>query len=83
MCICNTAFLSAEPLAVHPQVFDVRHGIFCGGLPVNERDVMRKLAVVASNWHQRLILKPMGSTPSACARRWIVRVSYWIVHMSY
>jgi len=83
MCIRNTAFLSPEPLSSNPQVFDVRHGIFCGGLPVNERDVMRKLAVVASNWHQRLIFKPIGSTPSACARRWVVRVSYWIVHMSY
>jgi hypothetical protein len=83
MCIRNTAFLPPEPLPSNPQVFDVRHGIFCGGLPVNERDVMRKLAVVASNWHQRLIFKPMGSTPSAFARRWIVHMSYWIVHMSY
>jgi hypothetical protein len=44
-------------------VFDVKHDIFCRGLPALQTDQLPQIRLLASNWYQRLVTKPPGSTP--------------------
>ncbi len=46
-------------------VFDVKHDFFCRGLPSNQPDYLQKVKLLASNWYQRLAIRP--STPSTFA----------------
>ncbi len=48
-------------------VFDVRHDIFCRGLPALQTDQLPKIKLLASNWYQRLVMKPPGSSPTVFA----------------
>ena len=48
-------------------VFDVKHDIFCKGLPALQTDHLPKIRLLSSNWYQRLVLKPPGSTPTVFA----------------
>jgi hypothetical protein len=48
-------------------VFDVKHDFFCRGLPSNQSDYLNRVKLLASNWCQRLSIKPPGSSPSVFA----------------
>ena len=48
-------------------VFDVIHDIFCRGLPALQTDQLPKIRLLASNWYQRLVMRPPGSTPTVFA----------------
>ncbi len=34
------------------------------GLPADQPDYMQRVKLLASNWYQRLVIKPLGSTPT-------------------
>jgi hypothetical protein len=72
--------LAAQRLAEHEQmkamaknrldtatVFDVKHDIFIQGLPANQPNFIRNVKLLASNWFQRLSIKPLGDSPIVLA----------------